>query len=79
MLLNEVVENTKSMRLTLKDISSVAKDFVSIIKLLTIEEPDTFTTGSIIVFHIGATSPLPPPNFYDSSYLFFVSSSNIFY
>lgn len=36
MLPNETVENTQSMRLTLKDISTVAKDFVRVIKLLTI-------------------------------------------
>lgn len=35
MLLNEIEENTKSMRLMLKDISSVAKDCRAI-KLLTI-------------------------------------------
>lgn len=62
MLLNEIVENTKSMRLTLKDISSVAKD-ARVIKLLTIRESDTFATGSVIVFHLGATSPLPHPTF----------------
>lgn len=31
MLLNEIVENTKSMRLTLKDTSGVAKDFVGLL------------------------------------------------
>ena len=64
MLPNETVENTQSMRLTLKDISTVAKDFVSVIKLLTIWKSDTVTTGSIIVFCWRATCPPHhhPPN-----------------
>lgn len=39
MLPNEIVENTKSMRLTLKDISSVAKDFVGLLSCWRYENP----------------------------------------
>ena len=62
MLPNEIVENTQSMRLMLKDRSAVAKDFVRFVKLLTTRESDTSTTGSVIAFRPRAACPAHSPH-----------------